>query len=271
MLALLVAYAPEIKENVQLLMAEVDTDVRLALTLLGVCVQSKNLSESELYESSKKVIQALSKVNDAFQRALQDDTPSSTLAPPQNDTSSGTVTSPLTLAPSTPYGEDVVAFMNQTARNILGKEVKDKLDSQDGLDLPYNRDDQQCRRFPEGKFVDVGYTNLNFFVLYASNDTKQTADEAWERLKDNVKARDAVLNRVFARSSDGLCGRLDTALKDINTTAFHGFAAVKCGYEFVWYELGYAYFFAAHSSTGYKWEKKGSAYDAKCGQIFFFP
>ncbi|KAH7699588.1 hypothetical protein AAVH_33305, partial [Aphelenchoides avenae] len=73
------------------------------------------------------------------------------------------------------------------------------------------------------------------------------------------------------KGSDELCGRLNATLKDVNTTAFHGFAAVRCGYEFVWYELGYTYFYAAYSSTDYKWQKKGGAYDAKCGQIFFFP
>ncbi|KAH7678382.1 hypothetical protein AAVH_41719, partial [Aphelenchoides avenae] len=74
-----------------------------------------------------------------------------------------------------------------------------------------------------------------------------------------------------AKSSDNLCGRLTSALTDNGIKGFGGFAAVKCGYKFVWYQLGYTYFYAAHSSTKYKWEKKGGAYDAKCGQIFFFP
>ncbi|KAH7698210.1 hypothetical protein AAVH_34700, partial [Aphelenchoides avenae] len=105
--------------------------------------------------------------------------------------------------------------------------------------LPYNRDDQQCRS--KDNIVDVGYKYLNFFVL--------------------------------AKSDEDLCQRLSAALEDndVNINAFGGVAAVKCGYEFVWYELGYTYFYAVYSSTDYKWEKKGGAYDVKCGQIFFFP
>lgn len=75
------------------------------------------------------------------------------------------------------------------------------------------------------------------------------------------------------KGSEDLCGRLTAAFNDhdVNKTAFDGIAAVKCGYEFVWYELGYTYFYAAYSSTDYKWQKKGGAYDAECGQIFFYP
>ncbi|KAH7721355.1 hypothetical protein AAVH_11211 [Aphelenchoides avenae] len=177
---------------------------------------------------------------------------------------------------------------NETARKILGKEVKDKLDSQgwsgreelhkkivkDTVDalskntssyvfnalafLPDDRTDRQCREFAEDRVVNVGYQNLNFFVLYANSSSNETAEEAWEKLKDREDARDLVLDHVFDHEVD---------LDDFRGRV----AAVRCGYEFVWYELGYTYFYAAHRSTDYKWEKKGSAYDAMCGQIFFFP
>ncbi|KAH7721349.1 hypothetical protein AAVH_11205 [Aphelenchoides avenae] len=112
--------------------------------------------------------------------------------------------------------------------------------------LPDDRSDRQCRQFPNDSVVDVRDRNVNFFVLYANRILEQDANQTWEKLNENENSKDAVLDDVFAK-------------------------AVKCGYEFVWYELGYTYFYAAHSSTNYKWEKKGGAYDAKCGQIFFFP
>ncbi|KAH7707250.1 hypothetical protein AAVH_25509, partial [Aphelenchoides avenae] len=141
--------------------------------------------------------------------------------------------------------------------------------------LPYDRNELHCTLFPKKKFVGVGYRNLNFFVLYANALRKRISESAWKYVKDNKEIRAGLLDHVFAKSSENLCGRLRTALKDhgVDKIGFGGFAAVKCGYEFVWYELGYTYFYAAHSSTGYKWQKKGRAYDSKaiCGQIFFFP
>lgn len=47
----------------------------LQLTSLGVCAQLNNVTERVLNASSTKAMQALSEVSDAFQRALQNDTP----------------------------------------------------------------------------------------------------------------------------------------------------------------------------------------------------
>ncbi|KAH7704320.1 hypothetical protein AAVH_28489 [Aphelenchoides avenae] len=285
MLPHLVDYSLDSKENVRRLMAQVDVD----LTSLGICTQSRNASENRLNDASKKAIQALSKVNDAFQRALQNNTrPRPTVVPP------------------TPYEGHVIAVINQTAKEVLAKfkpqldpkgwsgreELHEKIvhNTVDALSknmrqvetvgyvfnalayLPYNRVDQHCL-LPKNKSVDVGYRNLNFFVLYAS--AKRNAERACKDVKNRTAARVAVLDHVFAQSDGDLCKRLEAALSDqkVNINAFGGIAAVRCGYEFVWYELGYTYFHAAESSTPYKWEKKGGAYDskAKCGQIFFFP
>ncbi|KAH7691321.1 hypothetical protein AAVH_40165, partial [Aphelenchoides avenae] len=76
-----------------------------------------------------------------------------------------------------------------------------------------------------------------------------------------------------AKSNGDLCRRLSAAFKynDVDISAFGGVAAVRRGYKFVWYQLGYTYFYAAYSSPDYKWQKNGGAYDAECGQIFFYP
>ncbi|KAH7701544.1 hypothetical protein AAVH_31322, partial [Aphelenchoides avenae] len=62
--------------------------------------------------------------------------------------------------------------------------------------LPDDRSDRQCRKFPEGNVFNVGYRNLNFFVLYANVSSKETAEAAWEKLKNATGARDAVLDNV---------------------------------------------------------------------------
>ncbi|KAH7710727.1 hypothetical protein AAVH_21988 [Aphelenchoides avenae] len=240
-----------------------------------------NVSQNEINISSGGAIYDLSFVDAAFKQALQNFTP------------------PLTTAPPIPHVEHVDAVINQTVNEVLDKK-KGKLDAKgwagrqqyheeivnntvDALSknmsnyvfnalayLPYDREDQQCL-FPKNKSLNVGYRNLNFFVLYANKE--RNAERACKDVKNRTAAGDAVLDRVFAKSDEDLCERLKAALSDqtININAFGGIAAVRCGYEFVWYELGYTYFYAAYSSTDYKWEKKGGVYDSKCGQVFFFP
>lgn len=84
----------------------------LQLTLLGVCAESMTVPRSVQDKSSQKVISALSKINDAFIRALQNDKP------------------PCSSATPAPSAEDVVAFMNQTARNVLNETKKEALNSE---------------------------------------------------------------------------------------------------------------------------------------------
>lgn len=70
-----------------------------------------NFSQSELYASSKNAISELSKANDAFIRALQNDTP------------------PCSIPPPTPSVEDVVAAMTKAAEAVLNDDKKAMLDS----------------------------------------------------------------------------------------------------------------------------------------------
>lgn len=82
-----------------------------------------NISENALNESSKKAISALSKVNDAFIRALQDD------PPPSTSSTLPTTARTLTSSAPTPYNENFVSFINQTARNVLNETKKGQLNS----------------------------------------------------------------------------------------------------------------------------------------------
>ncbi|KAH7714117.1 hypothetical protein AAVH_18512 [Aphelenchoides avenae] len=134
--------------------------------------------------------------------------------------------------------------------------------------LPFDRNDQKCI-YKETDFVDAGYSNLNFFVRYVKKGEESTMQTA---MKDSKGKKSAARNHVFGKNNGNLCDRLKTATKgDLNK--FGGIVAVKCGYEFVWYELAYEYFHAAASSVKGEatWETHNGSYDANCGQIFFFP
>lgn len=78
--------------------------------------------------------------------------------------------------------------------------------------------------------------------------------------------------KFSGKGNGDLCDRLKKAVA-IDVNNFGGIVAVKCGYKFVWYQLAYEYFHAAASSAKGKaaWETDNGGYDAKCGQIFFFP
>lgn len=97
------------------------------------------------------------------------------------------------------------------------------------------------------------------------------------------------LKRVFvdfsAESQDDLCKQVQFALGDqrskrkrreaesvaMDDTAFTALVAVKCNYDFVWYELGWRYYTAARTTTEYVLEKNDGTFDASCGQIIFIP
>lgn len=52
---------------------------------------------------------------------------------------------------------------------------------------------------------------------------------------------------------------------------FWALAALPCGYNFVWYELGYRYFPAGYATGNHTLvTKTGNKYSEKCGQIIFF-
>ncbi|KAH7717120.1 hypothetical protein AAVH_15482 [Aphelenchoides avenae] len=80
-----------------------------------------------------------------------------------------------------------------------------------------------------------------------------------------------------AGSYDNLCDRVDFALGDHHwkrqreEAGFSAFVAVKCSYDFVWYELGWRYYTAARTTSEYVLEKNGGTFDENCGQLIFLP
>ncbi|KAH7708511.1 hypothetical protein AAVH_24233 [Aphelenchoides avenae] len=81
---------------------------------------------------------------------------------------------------------------------------------------------------------------------------------------------------MFSSSSlDVVCETAARALEDELGMSVEqmasAFVVVTCGYEFVWYELGYRYYLAAASTSPYTLTTgQDNVYSAKCGQIVLF-
>lgn len=111
--------------------------------------------------------------------------------------------------------------------------------------------------FPRNNFVNVGFRDLNNVLLHAA-ERRSFLSLTDRRAHCNVRFSSA-------ESSENLCERLNAAFdaaassqtghlpNGVDIRRFGGAAAVKCGFEFVWYESGYTYLYAAYSSTKYKW------------------
>ncbi|KAH7711169.1 hypothetical protein AAVH_21528 [Aphelenchoides avenae] len=93
---------------------------------------------------------------------------------------------------------------------------------------------------------------------------------------DLEKYEQQILDKTFSSPSNNLCETAARVLKDLLTLSIEetesAFAVVRCGYEFVWYELGYKYFPAANSTSPYVLTSHPiSDYISNCGQIILFP
>lgn len=68
-----------------------------------------------------------------------------------------------------------------------------------------------------------------------------------------------MIRDVVASSSDTDCDFPDVAV-------------VRCGHEFVWYQLAYRFFTAGRTAgTSFELSTGDTAYQRSCGQIFLFP
>ncbi|KAH7717395.1 hypothetical protein AAVH_15193 [Aphelenchoides avenae] len=111
------------------------------------------------------------------------------------------------------------------------------------------------------------------------NDDKR---HAFIKLPDNidvVRKEYKLVNYVVARRANAELGsnirsHWDTIENNANAILEDtlALAALRCGYEFVWYELGYRYFPAGYATGKHiLLTQGGNEYTDKCGQIVFFP
>ncbi|KAH7698755.1 hypothetical protein AAVH_34148 [Aphelenchoides avenae] len=150
------------------------------------------------------------------------------------------------------------------------------------LYLPY---DMSNRRMHCAQAIDYGgYWGsipemVNYFVKYTH--TAVHAKTMKQKMKPKFAAleasKDSIVKAVFAGNHDNLCERVVVALRDkavsgsIEGTGFSAFVAVRCAYDFVWYELGWRYYTAARTTSEYVLEANDGTFNANCGQLIFLP
>ncbi|KAH7710630.1 hypothetical protein AAVH_22086 [Aphelenchoides avenae] len=122
----------------------------------------------------------------------------------------------------------------------------------------------------------------NYFVKYMWNPTGfQSLKQKWEKILGD---KNSVLDSVFSEKDGNVCDRVLSALSKrsqrkrrdatsdtLERTGFSAFVAVRCSYDFVWYELGWRYYTAARTTSQYVLEKNGGTFSADCGQLIFLP
>ncbi|KAH7712706.1 hypothetical protein AAVH_19943 [Aphelenchoides avenae] len=89
-----------------------------------------------------------------------------------------------------------------------------------------------------------------------------------------------ILDATFSTSTSDLSNRIgevenrfkkDMKGSFLSAGGFRALVALRCGYEFKWYELGYRYFPAGFATDGYVlMTQQSNKYKYNCGQIVFF-
>ncbi|KAH7715715.1 hypothetical protein AAVH_16896 [Aphelenchoides avenae] len=150
--------------------------------------------------------------------------------------------------------------------------------------LPFGDDGQHAfLSLPVGA-EDV-LRNESKLVKYVVSRYRQRAVQSLAFLREKWDAienkGDQILDATFSTSASKLLKRIEevenrfeTDIKGafLSAGGFRALVALRCGYEFVWYELGYRYFPAGFASGGYTLgTKQDNKYKYNCGQIVFFP
>ncbi|KAH7715718.1 hypothetical protein AAVH_16899 [Aphelenchoides avenae] len=180
----------------------------------------------------------------------------------------------------------------QSVHDIVSKGIVKKLDASTYNDgyyfkalayLPFSDDGQHAfMSLPVGA-EDV-LRNESKLVKYVVSRYRKRAVQSLANLRKKWDAIEnkgtQILNAIFSTSVSSLSKRVEEVenrfMKDIDgpflsAGGFRALVALRCGYEFVWYELGYRYFPAGFATGGYVLAtKQDNTYKYNCGQIVFF-
>ncbi|KAH7693100.1 hypothetical protein AAVH_39870, partial [Aphelenchoides avenae] len=131
--------------------------------------------------------------------------------------------------------------------------------------LPFTDDGQHAfMRLPVG--AEHVIRNESKLVKYVVSRFPKRADQALIRAKWDAietKGNETEFENRFKTDIDGAF---------LSAGGFRALVALRCGYEFVWYELGYRYFPAGFATGDYVLAtKQGNKFKSNCGQIVFSP
>ncbi|KAH7702865.1 hypothetical protein AAVH_29971 [Aphelenchoides avenae] len=119
---------------------------------------------------------------------------------------------------------------------------------------------------------------VDYFVQFYTPERGNVLNSIWQRIK-GMEAH--IVNTVFSSRAKNLCTKTWEVITAVAKNALDGhagsevfsFAAVRCGYEFVWYQLAYRYFTVGRTAgSNYTLTSRNdNKYNPNCGQIFLFP
>ncbi|KAH7709036.1 hypothetical protein AAVH_23703 [Aphelenchoides avenae] len=147
--------------------------------------------------------------------------------------------------------------------------------------LPYKTSDRRIHcayAVTSGNYSGSIDDEANYVVKFTWN--VDDAQELKEKFKTLQWSKDRIFEIVFAESHDGLCERILNpperqrwldVYDSMGSSGFTAFVAVRCAYDFVWYELGWRYYKAARTTSDYVLETYDGTFNASCGQIIFLP
>ncbi|KAH7707975.1 hypothetical protein AAVH_24790 [Aphelenchoides avenae] len=147
------------------------------------------------------------------------------------------------------------------------------------LPLEQGAKDKHCLPKPNASSI-AGYNEkgVNYFVHSYPAERNLTVFALWENIR---KLEAGIVKAVFSSNSNDLCASAKSVIEKavgrkvfkLDKEGFSSAAVVRCGYEFVWYELGYRYFTAGRTA-GDVFEltsHNDGKYNRDCGQTFLFP
>ncbi|KAH7717332.1 hypothetical protein AAVH_15280 [Aphelenchoides avenae] len=119
---------------------------------------------------------------------------------------------------------------------------------------------------------------VSYFIQYFKTaDLTVGLNDTWKDIHDKETE---IVDAVFSSTTHDLCkAATDEIAKSVHKKVigveggFSGLAVVRCGNEFVWYELDYRYF-AVGRTAGPSFaltSANDGTYKSNCGQIFLFP
>ncbi|KAH7706630.1 hypothetical protein AAVH_26144 [Aphelenchoides avenae] len=117
------------------------------------------------------------------------------------------------------------------------------------------------------------FKSVNYVVSRRTNDAVGDTISGWDAYKSK---ENEILEATFSTRATSLAKRIDDVEKRfgpfLKKDGFRALAVLRCGYAFVWYELGYRYFPADYATRNHTlFTQSGNKYSDKCGQIVFFP
>ncbi|KAH7662443.1 hypothetical protein AAVH_43596 [Aphelenchoides avenae] len=130
----------------------------------------------------------------------------------------------------------------------------------------------------ETSIQGINEGGVDYFVQFYTPERQNALNLVWQAIR-GMEAH--IVDAVFSTKAKNLCTKPNDLIAAVVKNALDGhegpelfsFAAVRCGYEFVRYQLAYRYFTVGRTAgSNYTLSSPNdNKYNPSCGQIFLFP